>query len=63
MFFRPGLKATASAVAITALLGACSDGSDNFDDLQRAPSYDFAAVDAAMQRFIDDSDTLDGISY
>lgn len=43
------------------LLAACSDGSDNRAPLM--PAYDFSAVDAAMQQFLDGSATFDGISY
>jgi CubicO group peptidase (beta-lactamase class C family) len=49
------------AVALSLSVTACSDGSD-----QRAapplPRYDFSAVDARLQRFLDESERYDGIS-
>ena len=42
------------------ILAACSDGSNN--SRAAPPSYDFDAVDARLQQFLDDSDVFDGIS-
>ena len=54
---RPILACTTLAV-----LTACSDSNNNNNN--PAPiNYDFTAVDGAMQQFIDDSATFDGISY
>ncbi|MGB1141846.1 MAG: serine hydrolase domain-containing protein [Halioglobus sp.] len=53
---------TLLALPLVALLAACSDGSSNSRS-DSGPTYDFASVDAAMQEFLDESATFDGISY
>jgi CubicO group peptidase (beta-lactamase class C family) len=47
-------------LAASLLLSACSDGSDNNDP--PLAEYDFSAVDASFQSFLDNS-AFDGISY
>ncbi|MGI9286042.1 MAG: serine hydrolase domain-containing protein [Pseudomonadales bacterium] len=51
-----------SSLALLTLITACSDDNDGalFDAEQ--PNYEFAAVDARFQKFLDDSDLFDGIS-
>lgn len=50
------------SLALLTLTTACSDDNDKslFDAAQ--PNFDFAAVDARLQKFLDDSDLFDGIS-
>lgn len=43
------------------LLTACSDGSDK--NFKPQADYDFSAVDAAFQQFLDESAVFDGISF
>jgi CubicO group peptidase (beta-lactamase class C family) len=43
------------------LLGGCSDSSDSKPS-EPLPDYDFSALDARLQQFIDDSDLTEGIS-
>lgn len=67
---RPSLRATncrtiilRTACTLSAILfiSGCSDGSDGIRKTNVV--YDFSALDAAMQQFIDSSSTFDGISY
>jgi CubicO group peptidase (beta-lactamase class C family) len=52
------------AILLPLTLSACSDDSDNFPPpTNPALQYDFSAVDARMQQFLDESDVYDGISY
>jgi CubicO group peptidase (beta-lactamase class C family) len=43
------------------MLGACSDNSDSRPG-EVLPVYDFSALDARLQKFLDDSEQTDGIS-
>lgn len=63
MSFPKHVTSAASAVALATLLAACSDGNNNSGNSPREPSYNFVDLDNAIQRFIDDSATFDGISY
>lgn len=61
-------KLFASLLASTLLVGACSDSLNS--ELQppeppteTQPQYDFSAIDARFQQFLDQSDVYDGISY
>ena len=52
------------AILLLLALGACSDDSDNFPPpAEPTPQYDFSAVDARMQQFLNESGVYDGISY
>jgi CubicO group peptidase (beta-lactamase class C family) len=54
-----------SILSSSLLLGACSDGSDsnsNSNLADQLPAYDFSEVDARLQKFIDETASLDGIS-
>jgi CubicO group peptidase (beta-lactamase class C family) len=44
------------------LLGGCDDDSDS-KHKQVEPQYDFSAIDARFQQFLDGSEVYDGISY
>ncbi len=51
---------TATTASLCLLLAACSDGSDN--NPNRPPRYNFSAVDARLQQFLEESERYDGIS-
>ncbi len=57
----PTLRDCLIPVCLVAVLAACSDGSDQ-RPAQPLPRYDFSAVDARLQRFLDESARYDGIS-
>ncbi|NQX89512.1 MAG: beta-lactamase family protein [Halioglobus sp.] len=50
-------------LSMLGVLAACSDSNNSASYTLPPPNYDFTAIDTAMQTFIDDSETFDGISY
>lgn len=55
-------KVWAAILASTLLLGGC-DGDSDSKPKQVEPQYDFSAIDARFQQFLDESEVYDGISY
>lgn len=49
-------------ISLIFVLAACSNGSDNLTAAAPTPDYQFDAVDARLQQFLDESDVFDGIS-
>jgi CubicO group peptidase (beta-lactamase class C family) len=68
MFEDSRIALFAAIMGSALFLSACSDGSDSkpgptHPPTQTLPQYDFSAIDTRFQRFLDDSESYDGISY
>ena len=48
---------------VVGLASGCDNATSQAPSIEINPEYDFSAVDARFQKFLDDSEQYDGISY